>query len=312
MLEVKNAHAFGAETIFFSDDNFVVNRKFTIELLREIIKWNRTLDVPVSFSTQATVMIGADEEIVKFLADARFRVVFLGLETINKDCLEEVNKGQMAQYDPFEVIPRISRYGIVPFIGMIVGFDHDTPAVFREIEDFLDKTASPFASISVLNAPNHSPLYDRMKKDGRLVEDFCGFWHLTTNIIPKQLTSDELYYGQKQLFRKLYEPEHFERRMIGWLKNVKYFPDYSTKKKNLFRIVLIIKIFYHFTLQVPGPVRRMFWNILRETWRINPRLISGAVSLLVQYWHYYDFSHGESDENIKGDAGLVNPDLLRQ
>ncbi|MFZ4441222.1 MAG: DUF4070 domain-containing protein, partial [Syntrophales bacterium] len=139
-----------------------------------------------------------------------------------------------------------------------------------------------------------------MKKDGRLVEDFRGFWHLTTNIIPKLLTSDELYYGQKQLFRKLYEPEHFERRMIGWLKNVKYFPDYSTKKKNLFRIVLIIKIFYHFTLRVPAPVRRMFWNILKETWRINPRLISGAVSLLVQYWHYYDFSHRESDENLKG------------
>jgi radical SAM superfamily enzyme YgiQ (UPF0313 family) len=294
MLEVKNAHAFGAETIFFSDDNFVVNRKFTIELLQEIIRWNRTLDVPVSFSTQATVMIGADEEIVKLLADARFRVIFLGLETINKDCLEEVNKGQMAQYDPFEVIPRISRYGIIPFIGMIAGFDHDTPAVFREIEDFLDKTASPFASISVLNAPNHTPLYERMKKDGRLVEDFRGFWHLTTNIIPRQLTPGELHYGQKQLFKKLYEPEHFERRMIGWLKNVKYFPDYSTRKKNLFRIVLIIKIFYHFTLRVPASVRRMFWNILKETWRINPRLISGAVSLLVQYWHYYDFTHKEA------------------
>ena len=294
MLEVKNAQTIGAETVFFSDDNFVVNRKFTIQLLREIITWNRTLDRPISFSTQATVMIGADEEIVKLLADARFSVIFLGLETINKDCLEEVNKGQMAQYDPFEVIPRISRYGIMPFIGMIVGFDHDTPAVFKEIEDFLDETASPFASISVLNAPNHTPLYERMKKEGRLVEDFRGFWHLTTNIIPKQLTPQELYFGQKELFKRLYEPEHFESRIIGWLKNVKYFPDnYSTKKKNLFRIVMIIKIFHHFIARVPPPVRSMFFNVLKETWRINPRLISRAVSLLVQYWHYYDFSHNE-------------------
>jgi radical SAM superfamily enzyme YgiQ (UPF0313 family) len=308
MLEVKNARAFGAETIFFSDDNFVVNRKFTIELLREIIKWNRTLDMPMSFSTQATVMIGADEEIVKLLADARFTVIFLGLETINKDCLEEVNKGQMVQYDPFEVIPRISRYGIVPFIGMIVGFDHDTPAVFKEIEDFLDKTASPFASISVLNAPNHTPLYERMKSDGRLVEDFRGFWHLTTNIIPKQLTPYELYFGQKRLFKNLYEPEHFERRMIGWLKNVKYFPDiYSTRKKNLFRFVMIIKILCHFTLRVPAPARIMFWNILKETWRINPRLISRAVSLLVQYWHYYDFSQKESEEKMGLDGPRCEP-----
>jgi hypothetical protein len=87
--------------------------------------------------------------------------------------------------------------------------------------------------------------------------------------------------------------------MIGWLKNVKYFPDiYSTRKKNLFRIVMIIKIFRHFTLRVPAPVRMMFWNILKETWRIDPRLISRAVSMLVQYWHYYDFSHKESEEKM--------------
>ncbi len=84
--------------------------------------------------------------------------------------------------------------------------------------------------------------------------------------------------------------------MIGWLKNVKYFPDiYSTKKKNLFRIVMMIKIFCHFTWRVPAPVRIMFWNVLKEAWRINPRLISRAVSVLVQYWHYYDFSHKESN-----------------
>ena len=304
MLEVKNAHAFGAGTIFFSDDNFVVNRKFTIELLQEIIRWNRSLDMPLSFSTQATVMIGADEEIVRLLADARFRVIFLGLETINRACLEEVNKGQMAKYDPLEVIPRISRYGIMPFIGMIVGFDHDTPAVFEEIEDFLEKTASPFASISVLNAPNHTPLYERMKNAGRLVEDFQGFWHLTTNIIPKQLTFDELYLGQKNLFKKLYEPEDFKRRMLRWLKNVRYSPDfYSTKGKNLFRIVMIIKIFWHFTVRVPAPIRAMFWSILKESWRIDPRLISRAVSLLVQYWHYYDFSHKEIGEEVATDGG---------
>ncbi len=294
MLEVKNAQACGAETVFFSDDNFVVNRKFTMELLREIIRWNRALERPLSFSTQATIMIGEDDELVKLLADARFSVIFLGLETINKDCLEEVNKGQMARYDPFQVIPRLSSYGIVPFLGMIVGFDHDTPAVFQEIEDFLDKTASPIASISVLNAPNNTPLFDRMKKEGRLIEDFRGFWHQSTNIIPKHMTLEELHSGQKALFRRIYEPENFERRMIGWLKNVNYFTDlYSTKKKNLYRVFMIAGIFRHFFFRVPPEVRTMFWNVLKAAWQINPRLISRAVSVMVQYWHYYDFSHKE-------------------
>ncbi len=295
MQEVKNAHAAGAETVFFSDDNFYVNKKFTIALLNEIITWNRTLESPLSFSTQATVMIGADDEILKLLADARFSVIFLGLETTKKECLEEVNKGQMVKYNPYEVIPRISSYGIVPFIGMIVGFDHDTPAVFHDVEEFLDDTSSPIASISVLNAPKNTPLYDRMKKEKRLVEDFRGFWHLTTNIIPKKMTLKQLYQGHKDLFKRIYEPEHFEQRIIGWLKNVSYFTElYSTRKKTINRIPLMIRVLCHFNFTAPGDVRKMFWNVLKAAWRINPRLISRAVSVMVQYWHYYDFARKDA------------------
>jgi len=295
MYEVKNAHVYGAETIFFSDDNFFVNKKFTTDLLLELIKWNKTLDRPLSFSTQATVMIGADEELLKLLADARFSFIFIGLETLRKECLEEVNKGQMARYNPYEVIPRISSYGIVPFLGMIVGFDHDTPEVFEEIEEFLNKTASPLASISVLNAPKNTVLYERMKKEDRIIEDFRGFWHLTTNIIPKQMSLQELYLGHKNLFKKIYEPEYFERRMIRWLENVKYFSDlYSTRKKNIYRFFIIIRIMRHFLFRAPPSVRAMFWNILKAAWKINPRLISRVMSMLVQYWHYYDFGHKDS------------------
>lgn len=305
MVELKTAQAWGAETVFFSDDNFVVNRKFTVSLLKEIIAWNRTLSSPLSFSTQATVMIGEDDELVKLLADARFSVIFLGLETINRECLYEVNKGQMARYDPFQVIPRLSRHGIVPFLGLIVGFDHDTPAVFQEIEDFLDKTASPIASISILNAPNHTPLYDRMKAEGRINEDFRGFWHRSTNIIPRNLTPEQLYDGQKALFKRIYEPEHFERRMIGWLKNVAYRSDlYSTRRKNFFRIFMIIRILRHFMFRVPPAVTTMFWNVLKAAWKIDPRLISRAASILVQYWHYYDFSRKESQRNAGPDEAV--------
>ena len=103
---------------------------------------------------------------------------------------------------------------------------------------------------------------------------------------------EEIYYSQQTLFKKIYEPEYFEQRMIGWLKNVQYLTDlYSTRKKNIFRIILIIKIFYHFTFRVPPRVRNMFWNVLKAAGKINPRLISKAVSSLLQYWHYYEFRH---------------------
>lgn len=198
----------------------------------------------------------------------------------------------MFEYNPYHVIPRLSSYGIVPFLGMIVGFDHDTPAVFAEVENYLEDTASPIASISVLNAPRNTPLYERMKNENRLIEDFRGFWHLTSNIIPKNMTQDELYTGHKNLFKRIYAPENFQRRLLDWLGNITYFTElYSTRRKTLHRIPLVFRVLYHFTFRVPAEVRRMFWTVLRTTWRINPRLISRAISIMVQYWHYYSFAN---------------------
>ena len=292
LTEVKAAAAAGAEKVFFSDDNFFINKKFTVELLDALIACNRSLHRPLSFATQATVMIGTDDEVLKLLADARFSVIFLGVETIRQECLEEVNKGQMARYDPFQVLPRISSYGIVPFVGMIVGFDHDTPAVFGEIERFLAATATPIASISVLNAPKNTALYRRMQAEHRLSEDFRGFWHNTTNIIPKGMSVEDLYQGHRELFRRLYEPALFEPRMIRWLENVRYLTDlYSKGTMSLHKLVIFFRVLRHFIFRVPGPVRGMFFRILRTAWKLNPRLFSRAISVLVEYWHHYEFGH---------------------
>jgi hypothetical protein len=46
----------------------------------------------------------------------------------------------------------------MPFLGMIVGFDHDDESVFAEIEDFITCTSSPIAGISLINAPRNTPL----------------------------------------------------------------------------------------------------------------------------------------------------------
>jgi hypothetical protein len=75
-------------------------------------------------------------------------------------------------------IKKISSYGIVPFLGLIVGFDHDDASVFNELYEFIEDTSSPIACFSLLNAPKDTPLYNRLKHEKRLVgDDFSGEWH---------------------------------------------------------------------------------------------------------------------------------------
>jgi len=295
MTEIKNAHAKGAETIFFSDDNFFVNKKFTKELLTAMIKWNTAQKAPISFSTQATIKIGDDEEILKMLADARFSAIFFGVESIRKECLDEINKGHIFRYNPKEAVMKISSYGILPFIGLIVGFDHDDKSTFNELEQFLNETGSPLASITILNAPKNTTLYDRMKKQNRLNEDFKGVWHYSTNIIPLNLTIEELIENHQNLFKNLYKPENFEARALDWLANIKYFsPLYKNSKMSFSKFIKLFYIIGFYLSHEPWPVKLLLFRILIKTWKMNPNLVKKAVTIMSQYCHYYDFANRSS------------------
>jgi radical SAM superfamily enzyme YgiQ (UPF0313 family) len=300
MTEIKNAYAAGAETIFFSEDNFFVNKSFTRKLLAEIIKWNTSLQVPLSFSAQATIMIGSDEEILKMLADARFSVIFLGVESLKKECLKEVNKAHILKYDPFRSVRRLSRYGILPFVGLIVGFDNDNADTFSDLEDFLNKTATPFASISILNAPEQTRLYERMKSRGRINENFKGLWHFSTNIVPVSMSIEDLLTGHRTLFQKLYEPEIFEQRALDWLSNIGYFSTlYKQSRMSLSKSLKLFKILWFYLTHEPVQVISFLFRLLKKSWKINPRLLKKAVSILAQYCHYYDYSHNKSWQEFK-------------
>lgn len=295
MAEIRNAFDAGAETIFFSEDNFFVNRKFTMELLKEIITWNRSVRTPLSFSCQATVKIGEDEEILRLMADAKFSVIFLGVETIRPECLREVNKGQLAGVDPFKSISNISAHGILPFVGLIVGFDNDDEKTFGELEHYIEATNTPFASISILSAPEHTALYERLMEQGRLSGEFDGKWHFSTNIVPKQLTLKQLIAGHRSLFQNIYEPSVFEKRALRWLEGIRYFPShYGRSRLKFSKAMKLFYIAWFYLFHEPKPVNTLYFRFLREAWRINPRHFKKAVTIMSQYCHHYDFARNAS------------------
>lgn len=292
LVEVVNAHKLGARTVFFSDDNFLGNKKFTARLLGELIAWNVCQKRPLSFSTQITVEVADDEELLRMFADARFSVLFLGVETVRKESLAEVNKQQNLKHDIYERMRRISRFGIVPFIGLIVGFDHDDETVFTDLYEFIDSTNSPIAGISLLNAPRNTPLYKRLQKEKRIIgDDFSGEWQLGSNIVPKNMSREVLLHNYRKLFMKLYDPEDFSKRCDNWLREIEYFPAiYTNKKSDPKQIAHIFRVIY-FLLFEAGPVlRSVFLKNIMRTYSFNPLLMKKVFTLLGQYRHFYDFA----------------------
>jgi radical SAM superfamily enzyme YgiQ (UPF0313 family) len=237
------------------------------------------------------VEIADDEKLLRMCADARFSVLFLGVETVRRECLLEVHKAHNLKYDIDERVSRISRYGIMPFLGMIVGFDHDDESVFDELYDFIARTNSPIAGISLLNAPRHTPLYDRMEKEGRLMgDDFSGEWQLYTNIIPKQMSRAALLRNYCELFKKIYDPELFHQRLNGCLTQVDYQNNsYTQKRFDPRQLSHGLRMITYFLLFAKPEVHKLFWQSMKGTWKINPKLMRRAFTFLAQYHHFYDF-----------------------
>jgi radical SAM superfamily enzyme YgiQ (UPF0313 family) len=294
MAEVKNAHALGARSVFFTDDNFYGNKAYTRKLVTELVRWNSQQELPLTFSTQITIQIADDEELVKLLADAKFSVLFIGVESVRKESLKEVKKQQNLQKDIYQRLRTISKYGLVPFLGLIVGFDNDDASIFDELFAFLHRADIPITGIGLLNAPRATPLYQRLKNEGRII-DSGGDWQLATNIVPKNFTGEELLIGCWELFYKVYDPQNFEKRLTSWLTRIDYFSDiYTNRKFDRKQARSGYRMFKYFLFKCDWPVRSLFFRMMKKTWQLDPRLMKRLFTTMAQYAHFYEFVKRES------------------
>jgi radical SAM superfamily enzyme YgiQ (UPF0313 family) len=294
LAEIRAAHALGARSVFISDDNLLGNRTHTLALLEALIDWNSQQTRPLSFNTQIAFEVADDEELLRLLADARFSVLFVGLETVRASSLAEVHKSHNLARDPLERLRRINRHGLVPFLGLVVGFDHDDPSVFAEILAFMEKAAAPVAGLSLLNAPIGTRLHARLAAEGRLLDDGGGEWHQGTNLIPKGMSPAQLQAGHSELFRALYTPAAFEARFAAWLDQVEYFTDRYPRKRTDWPFLLRSgRVFRHFLVRAEPEERALFLRCLRRAWKKDRRLIKRALTLLAQIHHFRAFTPAE-------------------
>ena len=77
-------------------------------------------------------------------------------------------KHQNTRGDMIADIRKIHDHGIQVQAGMIVGFDADDPTIFEEQLRFIQEARIPVSMTGMLQAMPKTPLYDRVKKEGRL------------------------------------------------------------------------------------------------------------------------------------------------
>ena len=214
--ELEALYSRGSRMVYFADDNFTVMRRRARELLEKLADWNGKRPARrMQFSTQVSIDLARDPDLMSLCAAANLRTVFVGIETPNEESLAETMKRQNLRVDLVEEVKKIVRAGIMVTCGIIVGFDHDGPDIFQRQVDFINKLPVPLVSFGLLVAPGATPLYARMAREGRLMnEDRLGAGSfLETNIRPLLMSEAELKAGARWLVNRIFEPRAFAERV---------------------------------------------------------------------------------------------------
>ncbi len=141
------------KNIFFVDDNFIGNKKYIkAEVLPALIAWRKGKS-GMAFSTELSINLADDPELLNLMVQAGFDTVFVGIETPNEDSLIECSKNQNRGRDLVKSVKILQRAGLQVQGGFIVGFDNDSPSIFQQQIDFIQKSGIVTAMVGLLQAP---------------------------------------------------------------------------------------------------------------------------------------------------------------
>jgi radical SAM superfamily enzyme YgiQ (UPF0313 family) len=299
--ELEALRAKGTDIAFIVDDNLIGNKKAIKELLRDLIAWQRKNGYPFDFFTEASLDLAEDPELMELMVDASIGSVFIGIESPNEKSLRETKKLQNVRPAGtiVERVHRIQKAGMEVWCGMILGFDNDDATIFDAQRQFLKDARIATAMIGMLAAIPKTPLHARLAAEGRL--DRADENEYGTNVIPLQMTRDELRDGYLQVMRDLYEPEAYFGRLedlylkqkMPWGKGVaKYWRRHpwvwlKQQSKNL---ALAVGLFVRLMRGIPEAslrreYRKRMWRLIRS--RPDPNLAVLYVLKCAMHYHQY-------------------------
>jgi radical SAM superfamily enzyme YgiQ (UPF0313 family) len=281
--ELDSLYALGwRKSIFFVDDNFIGNKKqIKSEILPALIEWRKG-KTGMPFSTEVSINLVDDPELLNLMTQAGFDTVFVGIETPNEGSLTECSKNQNKGRDLVESVKLLQRAGLQVQGGFIVGFDNDPPSIFQQQIDFIQKSGIVTAMVGLLQAPPGTRLYERMRKEGRLVNEMSGDnVDGSTNIIPK-MGLESLQEGYRKLLAQIYAPKLYYERVLTFLRE--YRPPQIRIHLDLQYFLAFCRSIYR--LGIRGVERVQYWRLFFWTLFRRPQLFPLAITLAIMGFHF--------------------------
>ena len=280
------------DTVYFVDDNFIGNRKAALDLLPHLVEWQKRTGYVTRLACEATLNIAKRPEILEKMREAYFVTVFCGIETPDPDALKAMQKDHNMMVPIMEGIQTINSYGMEVVSGIIMGLDTDKPGTADALLSFVDESRIPLLTINLLQALPKTPLWDRLEREKRLIDDDSRDSNVDFLLPYDQVVSSwrrcmEIAYQPEKLFARY--QHQCEYTYANRLK-VPVSPEMRSWANIRRGLIMLRNIFWK--VGVLGDYRKAFWKFALR--RLRQGDIEGLIGSAMIAHHLIIFARAAS------------------
>jgi hypothetical protein len=305
----------------FVDDNLIGNKKAIKAFLPTLEKWIERYDYPFEFTTEASLNLADDEELLAMLKRSNFFAIFVGIESPDTETLIAMRKKQNTRRSIPDSVHKIYSSGMFVTAGFIVGFDTEKGSVALPMSELVEDCAIPIAMVGLLYALPNTQLTRRLAREGRLYVDHDSAPsnkgdQCTAGVNYETKRSRlEILRDYRQILEKVYDPDAF----CGRLERLAAALDCSSRRKELpegdvRRKLSTINMVHELLSRLPEG-RERFWKAFTTCMKQNPNSVRAIVTLMAFYLHVGPYSRyvmKQIDRQIEDieQGRFVAPELL--
>jgi len=191
---IAELEAVSEKLIFFVDDNIVADREAAKVLCRELKPLGKR------WVSQASIDMTEDLELMELMVESGCLGHVVGFESLEPASLRSMrkipnlrqSKGRYA-----EQLAVIRSFGLQLWAAFTLGHDHDTVDTVRRTVEFAIEQKFCFAAFNLLVPYPRTPLYERLRREGRLLYEGCWWLHPEYRFNhapfrPAKMSADEL------------------------------------------------------------------------------------------------------------------------
>jgi len=198
--DIKDAYEHGARWLMITDDNITLDLQRLEMLCEEIVAAKLS---SIHYLVQATVEgIAHSEKLVKKMADAGVKIVFLGIEGVSKANLDFLGKKTTTSDDTRKAVKYLRDNGIASFGGFIVGNPDDDEESLWHVFNTARDLRIDAPSFSILIPHAKTEIRRELIAEGLVTnaDDFSTYHSGFANIKTAHLKPEEIDRIVKEMY----------------------------------------------------------------------------------------------------------------